>query len=189
MGTRQEDEPFIVPGKICLGQYWDVVIFGQDLAEWLFFSPCFFTLPNGTIHPNLPHKCLRRNQVLPLVVIIILRDDPVENPFAILSSPLEWEVDWKGVGDFRIGNAFETCWTLSLCVIDSGISFLAPSSSVKVSSSLSFSGFCTQVVHTCLLMTRHCVRYDLDVIQRVSNRGRWPQRDGHLQLSRENPGS
>ena len=53
------------------------------------FNPSFFTLPNGTIHPNLQQKCLRRNQVLPPFVGIILTDELIEHPFAILRSPLE----------------------------------------------------------------------------------------------------
>lgn len=46
-----------------------------------------------TVHPNLPHKCLRRSRVLPVVVLLILRDDAPERPFAVWSPPLESEVD------------------------------------------------------------------------------------------------
>ena len=85
-GFRQEDRLYIVPGKVCLGRYHDTVMFKLDLSH---FFQSFFTLPNGTLHANLPHECLIRNQVFPVVAIIIVRDDPTEHSFATLGSTLE----------------------------------------------------------------------------------------------------
>lgn len=84
------------------------------MAFSVHLPACYQT---DTVNPNLSHKCLRRSQVLPLVVLIILRDDPPEHSFAVLSPPLESEVDWKGTGDFRIGNALrlaEPCYPVLL---------------------------------------------------------------------------
>lgn len=82
----REDSLFIVPGKAYLAQFHQSVIFELDLSH---FFQSFFTLPNDTVHANLPHKCLIRNQFFPVVTIKILRDDPTEHSFAIFGSTLE----------------------------------------------------------------------------------------------------
>lgn len=58
---------------------------------------------SDTVHPNLPHKRLRRSQVLPVVVLIILRDDPPEHSFAVLiESTFGVRSRFKGYGGLEI---------------------------------------------------------------------------------------
>lgn len=138
-----------------------------------------------TIHPNLPRKRLRRSQVLPVVVLIILRDDPPEHSLAVLSPPLESDVDWKGTGDLRLGNVFETCWILPPYITDSGISFShrhpppRPPAPKSRSTRVALSGLSPWDVPTVLMARRAFSVYnDLAVIPHVFNRGRWYGKDG-----------